>query len=245
MNINGNSGDLWHLSLKNYISVLVVVSINLMLITRYIIIALPLIILLSTFVLSFLFFLLVHYGLIFSFNSKASIFSTFTEYKFYLLVFLLGGINFILDYFIKSYGVYFNDGLISEFEKMKAISKNGSKSLSVIESKNNMKFKSKISENKPKKTDNMEKDKQGENSKIDFLNNHNNNYLNNSNMKNLQRKDLKKNYSMYLEDKKKEDKKFDNIAINNKRNSVIKGESYYNLKVSKYKDFPINKFVFE
>ena len=245
LGITGHAGDLWHLSLKNYIGVLIIVSINLMLNTRYIVLALPLVILISTFVLSILFFLLVHYGLVFSFNSKASIFPSLKMCKFYLQLFLSGGMNFIIDYFVKAYGVYFNDGLVSKFAKMKAISKKGSRSLSSINNKNIGKLKSGISDNKRNKTENVEKEKQGENSKIDFLNNHNNNYLNNTKMKNLQKKDYKKNYSMYLEDKKKEDKKFDNIAINKKRNSAMKGESYFNLKVSKYKDFPVNKFAFE
>ena len=240
--IRGHIGDLWHLSLKNYIGVLVIVSINLMLNTRYIVLALPLIILLSTFVLAFLFFLLVHYGLVFDFNSKASVFPTLKACKFYLQVFLFGGLNFIIDYFIKAYGVYFNDGLVSKFEKMKAISKKASKRLSVIGNKNKdvTKPKSRNSDKRQNKTE------QGENSKIDFLNNNNkNNYLNNQNITDLQNKDYKKHFSMHLEDKRKQDKNIDNIALNQKRNSVMKGESYYNLKVSKYKDFPANKFAFE
>ena len=105
------------MSLKNYLCILIVVSINLLINTRYIVVFLPLSILLLTFILLGLFLLLVHYGLIFDFNSKASIFTSFTCPKFYFVLFGVSVVNFIIDYSTRVYQIFFKNTLIAELER--------------------------------------------------------------------------------------------------------------------------------
>ena len=204
-----------------------------MLRTKYIVLALPLVILVSTFLLLVLFLLLVHYGLVFSFNSKATIFPTFDGYKLYLYVFLFSGMNFIIDYFIKSYNVYFCDGIVSKFEKMKVTKKENKQLLSKGHISNSKIIKNVGLSNKLIKTENLYKDKGMESSDIVLLNN---------------------NYSSGNRRKSKYDpKRFSNfsMAINNTKSEVMNEakkriKSKYlddstNLKVSQFKTGQKNK----
>ena len=94
---NGNHYNIWYMSLKNYCCILIVVSINLFIEVKFIAYYLPLVVFITTFLFFTLFLLLVHYGLIFDFNSKASIFLSFSVLKFYLVLFIVSALNAIID----------------------------------------------------------------------------------------------------------------------------------------------------
>ena len=119
LNKKGNIGDLWYLSLLYYLSILFSVSNNLFFITRYIVFLLPLVTLITTFLLLVLFLFMVHYGWIFEFKSKASIYPSLNNYSFYLYLFFNIGFNFIVDYFLKIKNFYMDTSLSSELERMK------------------------------------------------------------------------------------------------------------------------------
>ena len=104
---NGNNANIWYMSLKNFCCILIVVSINLFLNTKFIVSFLPLVVLVTTFIFFALFLLLVHFGLVFDFNSKASIFFSFSVLKFYLVLFLVCTLNSIIDYSLKIYDIFF------------------------------------------------------------------------------------------------------------------------------------------
>ena len=104
---HGNNTNIWYMSLKNYCCILIVVSINLFLEAKFIAFYLPMMVFITTFVFFTLFLLLVHYGLVFNFNSKASIFLSFSVLKFYLVLFIVCVLNAVIDYSIKIYNVFF------------------------------------------------------------------------------------------------------------------------------------------
>ena len=104
---DGNHANIWYMSLENYCCILIVVSINLFLQTKFITYFLPIVVIVTIFVFFSLFLLLVHYGLVFNFNSKASIFFSFSVIKFYLVLFIVCILNLVLDYSIKIYNVFF------------------------------------------------------------------------------------------------------------------------------------------
>ena len=117
INHKGDQSNLWYMSLKDYLGILLVVSVHLLLCTKYIVYFLPLSVLLLTFVLAFLFFLLVHYGLIFDFNSKATIFNSLGCIKLYIYLFHVGFLQFIIDYTNKIYGLFIKKTLIADLER--------------------------------------------------------------------------------------------------------------------------------
>ena len=117
INKNGDHSNIWYMSLKNYICILFVVSINLLLNTKYIVLFLPLSVLFLTIILAFLFFLLVHYGLIFEFNSKATIFNSLTCLKLYVYLFLICIFNSIIEYSSRIFHIFFKNNLIADLER--------------------------------------------------------------------------------------------------------------------------------
>ena len=118
---NGNHGNIWYMSLKNYCCILIVVSINLFIETKFVVYYLPLVVLITTFIFFALFLLLVHYGLIFNFNSKASIFFSFSVLKFYLVLFIVSTLNSIIDYSIKVYNIFFVKNLSGQLALKRAL----------------------------------------------------------------------------------------------------------------------------
>ena len=110
---NGFFSDIWFLSLKSYTCVLSIVSSNLLINNNFIVIYLPLSILITTFILFFIFLILNHYGILFEFNSKASIASSLGSPAFYLSLFLLLGLSIVIDYSFKLFNIFFNNSLSS------------------------------------------------------------------------------------------------------------------------------------
>jgi phospholipid-transporting ATPase len=117
LNRKGNMSDLWYLSLLYYLSILLVVTNHLFFITQYIIFLLPIVTFVSSFLLLCSFLLLVHYGLLFDFNSKATIFSSLGNISFYLYLFFILGFNAIFDYCLKVRVFYFDNSLSCELER--------------------------------------------------------------------------------------------------------------------------------
>ena len=119
LGLKGYYGNIWYLSLKSYICVLVVVSANLLIKTNFITLYLPLSILITTVFLFFIFLILNHYGILFEFNSKASIFPSLSSPIFCLSVFFISCLIIFIDYSLKLFNFLFSNSLSSRiiFEK--------------------------------------------------------------------------------------------------------------------------------
>ena len=126
--IKGRNYSIWYLSLKCYISTLTIVSINLLMANNFIVYLLPLTIGITTFLLFIIFLILNHYGLLFSFNSKASIFPSLTSLITYISIIIVCFVGIIVDYTWKLLRIYFNNSLSSRIILERA-NKNQRKSL--------------------------------------------------------------------------------------------------------------------
>ena len=111
LNIKGHYCSIWYLSLKNYICVLIVVSLNLAINSNFIVYYLPLSIGISTFLLFIIFLLINHYGFLFQFNSKASIFPSLSSPLMYFTIILVCSFSFIVDYCSKLISLLNNKSL--------------------------------------------------------------------------------------------------------------------------------------
>ena len=96
--IKGYNKNIWYLSLKSYICILIVVSSNLLINSHYIVYFLPLTILITTFILFIAFMFINHYGILFNFNSKGSIFISLSSPLTFLAIIFICSFHFILDY---------------------------------------------------------------------------------------------------------------------------------------------------
>ena len=112
--IHGFNSNIWYISLYNYISTLIVVSMNLIITANFIVPLLPLSIMITTFLLLCIFLVMNHYGFCFVFNSKATIETSFSSIQFYISIILISGYNFIIDYTMKISDIYFNDRISSK-----------------------------------------------------------------------------------------------------------------------------------
>ena len=151
INHKGDQSNIWYMSLKDYLAILLVVSIHLLLTTKYIVYYLPLTILCLTFILAFLFFLFVHYGLIFEFNSKGTIFDSLSCAKLYIYLFLVSVFHLVVDYSIKIIEIFFQKSLISDLERKRIQKKisglSGNNSLGQKGSKKSNKLSSNVNNN--------------------------------------------------------------------------------------------------
>jgi len=121
IDINGHFSNIWYMSLKNYSCILVVITINLFVGTNFIIYFLPIVVIITTFLFFIAFLFLVHYGLVFEFNSKASIFGSLCNIKFYLILFGISTFNAVLDYSQKVYKIFFKKSLNGQLELKRAM----------------------------------------------------------------------------------------------------------------------------
>ena len=112
--IKGHYSSIWYLSLKSYLCVLLVVSINLLIKSNFIVYILFLSIGITTFFLFIIFLILNHYGFLFQFNSKASISSSFSSPLLYLTVILVTSFSFIFDYNNKLINIFLSKSLSSK-----------------------------------------------------------------------------------------------------------------------------------
>jgi hypothetical protein len=118
---SGNHVNIWYMSLKNFCCILIIVSVNLFLLTKFIAYFLPLVVFITTFCFFTLFLLLVHYGLVFNFNSKASIFLSFSVPKFYLILLIVCSLSAVLDYALKIYDIFFVKSLSGQLSLKRAL----------------------------------------------------------------------------------------------------------------------------
>ena len=109
------------MSLKNYSCILIAVTINLFIGTNFIAYFLPLVVLITTFLFFITFLFLVHFGLIFEFNSKASIAGSISNISFYLILLGICTLNGVLDYSIKVYKIFFERRLNGQLELKRAM----------------------------------------------------------------------------------------------------------------------------
>ena len=178
---HGRNKNIWYMSLKSYICVLIIVSINLMLNSNYITYLLPLSISVTTFLLFGIFLVINHYGLFFVFNSKASIQQAFLSILFYLYIFLICSFSFIIDYSIKLCKIYFSNSLASKLILRRVMNRNR-RSFNRINKFVNSKSYSKNSKKKPQKRITPIYDNKSKNHLISKspakLNNNNDNNLN-------------------------------------------------------------------
>ena len=126
MDIKGNNSNIWYLSLKNYFCILIVITINLFIEVKFIVYYLPIVVFVTTFVLFILFLFLVHYGLVFEFNSKASIFGSLSIIKFYLILLIVSTLNGVIDYSLKVQSIFFQRTLSGKLELKRVMQSFGS-----------------------------------------------------------------------------------------------------------------------
>jgi hypothetical protein len=84
---------------------------------------LPLTLGITTFLLFIIFLILNHFGFLFEFNSKASIFPSLSSPLLYLSVILLTSFNFLFDYTFKLIEIFMNKSLSSKLLLTRTINK--------------------------------------------------------------------------------------------------------------------------
>ena len=109
INKRGDYGTLWYMSFKTYTSIIISVNMTLFLSVRYITFLFPLIMLVSSFILYFLFLVIVNYMTMF--NSCAVIFHSLGCPKIYFSIFLVSTMSFLTDYMIQSISINFQHNL--------------------------------------------------------------------------------------------------------------------------------------
>ena len=114
LNRKGYYSSIWYLSLKSYICVLIVVTTHLLLKCSIIVHILLLSIGVTTYLLFFIFLILNHYGFLFEFNSKASIFTSLSSPLLYLSATLVVSFSFIFDYSFKLIDLFMSKSLSSK-----------------------------------------------------------------------------------------------------------------------------------
>jgi len=146
--VHGYNKNMSYVSLRIYISIIIVVNMNLLIQSHFIAYILPLSIGITTFLLLGIFLLLNHYGLFFNCNSKASLFVPITSSQFILGIVLIGCFNFVFEYSLKLFEIYFKNSLSSNMvlrnnslrkKRMKSISA-FKKSINLLNNKFNRKL---------------------------------------------------------------------------------------------------------
>ena len=174
--VHGYNKNISYASLRIYISIIIVVSMNLLIQSYLIVYLLPLSIIITTFLLLIIFLILNHYGLFFNCNTKGSLIVSVISSQFILGIILISCINFVFEYSSKLVRLYFMDSLSS-----KIILNKFSENNNIIIKCNsnipydNMKENSNCNENE--KSNNLFISKKSFNN-LDLINHNNNNYIN-------------------------------------------------------------------
>ena len=121
IDMKGYFSNIWYMSLKNYSCILIAVTIDLFIGTNFIAYFLPLVVFITTFLFFIAFLFLVHFGLIFEFNSKASISGSISNINFYLVLLGINALNGVLDYSLKVYKIFFEKSLNGQLELKRAM----------------------------------------------------------------------------------------------------------------------------
>ena len=117
IDIKGNTENLWFGSLVLYTNVILSVSFSLILNERFIIILVPLVLIITSFILYIIFCIWVHYETMF--NSFASILGSLSSGKFYLNAVLLSGLCFVIDYSLESKRFVFSSDMTTTLMNLK------------------------------------------------------------------------------------------------------------------------------
>ena len=136
LTLHGYFCNIWFLSIKTIICVLFVVSANLLINNYFIVIYLPLSILITTYLFFSIFLILNHYGLLFEFNSKATIFPSLSSPIIYLTGFLVSCFSIVIDYSFKLFELFFSNSLSSKIilnESLKGKRKSSAKTFNIGE----------------------------------------------------------------------------------------------------------------
>ena len=112
--IFGYNKNMSYVSLRIYISIIIVVTMNLLIHSHYITYLLLLSVGITTFLLLVIFLVLNHYGLFFNHNSKASLIVPIASSQFILGVLYISCICFVFEYSLKLIKLYFNNSLSSK-----------------------------------------------------------------------------------------------------------------------------------
>ena len=112
--IHGYNKNMAYVSLRIYISIIIVVSMNLLIQSDYITYLLLLSIGITTFLLLIIFLVLNHYGLFFNCNSKANLIVPIISSQFILGILYISCISFVYEYSSKLIKIYFNNSLSSK-----------------------------------------------------------------------------------------------------------------------------------
>jgi magnesium-transporting ATPase (P-type) len=132
LNSKGNYSSIWYLSLKNYICVLIVVTLNLMIGSGFIVYLQILSVGVTTAILFIIFLILNHFGFIFEFNSKASIFPSLSSPLIYFTIILLSSLGFVVDYTYKLVNLLINKSLSSWLFINRSLKSKGKSSFNII-----------------------------------------------------------------------------------------------------------------
>ena len=174
--IHGYNKNISYVSLRIYISIIIIVSMNLLIQSYFIVYLLPLSIIITTFLLLVIFLILNHYGLFFNCNSKGSLIISVISSQFILGIILISCINFVFEYSSKLVRLYFMDSLSS-----KIILNNFSENNKTINKSNSNIPYDNIKENSNcneiEKSNNLLISKKSFNN-LDLINHNNNNYIN-------------------------------------------------------------------
>ena len=125
----GYIADIWYLSLLYYLSILFVVTNNLFFISQFIVYLLIISVAVTTFLFLAVFLIMVHYGLIFQYNSKATIIPSIRNLSFYIYLLFLLGFNLVMDYTLKIRNFYFDKHLSTQLFRQKTMNNEKKKTL--------------------------------------------------------------------------------------------------------------------
>ena len=156
--VKGRNKNIWYLSLKSYICVLIMVSTNLLINNNFIIYLLPLSIGITTFFLFGIFLIINHFGLFFYFNSKASIELTFSSLTTYLHIFLICSFAFLFDYIHRLAVIFFSKSLSSKLMLRRGVKSARKSSHDINKLMNSKSYSNKVSKKKPIKRNSLNYD---------------------------------------------------------------------------------------
>mgnify|MGYP002624038572 CR=1 FL=1 len=175
--IHGYNKNMSYVSLRIYLSIIIVVTMTLLIQSNFIAYLLPIFIGITTFLLLIIFLILNHFGYFFNQNSKGSLIVPIISSQFILGIFLIGFLNFIFEYSMKFIRIYFINSLSSKLILNKYnLYKRRTRTLSSFNKSNNSFSRNKIKESENEKSNNSLISKNSL-SNINLINNNKKSYL--------------------------------------------------------------------
>jgi len=154
--IYGYNKNMSYVSLRIYISIIIVVTMTLLIQTNFIAYLLPIFIGITTFFLLIIFLILNHFGYFFDEESKGSLVVPIISSQFILGILLISFLNFVFEYSMKFIRIYFNNSLSSQLILSKYnLYKKRTRTISSFNKSNNNSFsRSKVKESENEKSNN-------------------------------------------------------------------------------------------